>query len=200
MNIFCPFFRDKCKANECVMWKDERCLIISFIEHLMTPPQTMRETQVPDEIASASPEELAAQLLSFAKDQSSDYLDDEGIYAEIRLWSLFWESKNVSGEDIPTEIKLKRQKAETLAARELQRESEVREKQREVRKNEQLQRERTELPSLVSSCVDWAKAHGRKAVTKADVEVFLMDKDIAIMPETQKSLYARANVQLRSRY
>ncbi len=67
MNIFCPFFKDRCKGNECVMWKDEKCLIISFMENCITPPEEeveelerigremrgIREMEVPDEIKSA---------------------------------------------------------------------------------------------------------------------------------------------------
>ena len=197
MNMFCPFLKDKCKGNECAMWKGERCLIISFMEDLMTPPERTRETQVPDEIASATPEELAAELISFAKKEYPDDEEFDGVYG---LAELFWESKMVSGGDIPTEIKLKIQKAEMLADRALDIEREVREKERQAREKERIKREETDLPSLVSLCVDWAKDRGLKTVTKLDIRAFLMHKHIDILPETQKSLHALVNVELRSKY
>ena len=34
MNTFCPFFKENCKGNECAMFKNEECLIVSFLEHV----------------------------------------------------------------------------------------------------------------------------------------------------------------------
>jgi len=71
--------------------------------------------------------------------------------------------------------------------------------EREVKNKEQLEKEKTELPSLVSSCVDWAKDHGLKRVTQADVDAFLLDKNIELLPQTKRSLYAMANVAIKSK-
>jgi len=213
MNIFCPFFKDKCKGNECVMWKDVKCLIISFMEHLIIPLEEefeerepidleierIRETEVPDEIKSATPEELAAELIAFTK---KEFPDEERIWIR-NIAQLFWRTKNVSRWDIPPEIQLKIEKAEMLARRELDNEREIKEKEilerEEAELYERLEKEKAELPSLVSSCVDWARERGFKRITKADVEAFLLNNNIEILPQTQRSLYAMANVELRSK-
>lgn len=200
----CPFFKKKCLGNQCVMWKDETCLVVSFMENFMSQlpeeferPEPLthlgfesetREMEVPTEIKLATPEELAAKLIDFAKKEFPD---------EDRIWrrnvaQLFWGSKNVSRYGMPPEIQLKVGKVEMLAQKEL-------EKEREVKERENLEKEKTELPSLVSSCVDWAKDHGLKRITKADIDAFLLKKDIQILPQTQRDLYAIANVEIKSK-
>ena len=203
MNILCPFFKDKCLGNECVMWKNEKCLVVSFMENVITPPSEefqmpetvdfgvtgIREVEVPDEIKSATPEELAVELVAFAK---KEFPDDENV----RIYSIsqmFWASKNVTRYGVPPEVQYKIQKAEMLAQKEL-------EKEREIQEKERIEKEKEELPSLVGSCTDWAKEHGLKRVTKADVDAFLMEKNIEITPQTQRSLYAMTNVALRSKF
>ena len=34
MMTFCPFFNAECKGNQCVMWSNEECLIVGFLERL----------------------------------------------------------------------------------------------------------------------------------------------------------------------
>ena len=197
----CPFFKKKCLGNQCVMWKDETCLVVSFMENFVGQPPAeferpeplgfemeTREVEVPTEIKLATPEELAAKLVDFAKKEFPD---------EDRIWirnvaQLFWGSKKVSRYGMPPEIQLKIEKAEILAQKQLEKEGEV--KEREI-----LEKEKVELPSLVSSCVDWAKDHGLKRITKADIDAFLLEKDIEILPQTQRSLYAMANVEIKSK-
>ena len=71
------------------------------------------------------------------------------------------------------------------------------ESEQEIKVKEQLEKEKTELPSLVSLCVDWAKEHGLKRITQSDVDAFLMDKTIEILSQTKRALYAMANVELK---
>jgi len=33
MDMLCPFWKDQCKKNECVAWKDDACLIILCMKH-----------------------------------------------------------------------------------------------------------------------------------------------------------------------
>jgi len=90
MNNQCPFFKKKCLGNQCVMWKDETCLVVSFMENFVSqPPEEFerpeplgfetetREVEVPTEIKLATPEELAAKLVDFAKKEFPD---------EDRIW------------------------------------------------------------------------------------------------------------------
>lgn len=201
MKILCPFFKDECKGNECAMWKDEKCLIISFMEHIVTVPEEfeerapiipeiggMREVEIPDEIKSATPEELAVELISFVKKELSG---EERMFVR-KVSQLFWGDKNVERWRMPPEIRLKMEKAEMLSQKQLDTE-------REIKEREQLEKEKTGLSSLVNLCVDWAKERGLKRVTQADVEAFLMEKNVEILRQTRKSLYALVNVKLRSK-
>jgi len=203
MNDQCPFYKKKCLGNQCVMWKDESCLIVSFMENFVKQPEEeieehipldyeteeIREKEVPTEIKLATPEELAAKLVDFAK---KEFPDEERIWIR-NIAQLFWKSKNIERWGLPPEIQLKIEKAEMLAQKQLDNEREIKEK-------EQLEKEKAELPSLVSSCVDWAKERGLKRITKADVEAFLLEKNIEILPQTQRSLYAMANVEIKRKY
>jgi hypothetical protein len=205
MNMFCPLVREKCKGSECVMWKDGKCLVITFIEnfgqlpegefegHIPIPTgyehEEISQRGIPGEIKSATPEELAAELVSFAK---KEFPDEERMWLR-NIATLFWESKKIERWSLPPDIKLKIEKAEILAQRQL-------ESERETKERERLEKEKAELPSLVDSCVDWAKEHNLKRVTKADIEAFLLEKDIEVLPQTQRALYALVNVRLRSRH
>ncbi len=208
MNAFCPFINDKCRGNKCVMWEDNGCVIVNFMksftelsegdvilpvveEDNRTPDlysELKREANIPEEIKTASPEELAAELVSFIKTEFP-----EAKRTRVRDISIiFWEIKNVERWGIPPDIRLKLEKAEMLAKRQLEEEKELKEK-------EQLEREKAKLPSLVNSCIEWAEEHDLKRVTKTDVEAFLIEKNVDILPQTQRALYAMVNVKLKSK-
>ena len=104
------------------MWIDEKCLVITFMENFVKPPEEEFEEpvplpisyehkeisakEIPEEIKSATPEELAAELISFAK---KEFPDDERIWIR-NIASLFWESKNVERWNLPSDIQLKIEK------------------------------------------------------------------------------------------
>jgi len=201
MNAFCPFSKETCRGSECVMYRDEECLIVSFLQSTsegispsveITEPSGIEihrpEAEVPDEIKSATPEELAAELISFVKKELS---------GEERMWvrkvsRLFWGGKGVERWLMPPDVRLRMEKAEMLAQKELDTEQKVKER-------EQLEKEKAGLPSLVNLCVDWAIERGLKRVTQADVQAFLMEKNVEVLRQTERSLYALANVKLRSK-
>jgi hypothetical protein len=145
-------------------------------------------SEVPSEIKFATAEELAAQMIDFAK---KEFPDEERVYIR-SVSQLFWGQKNISKWNMPPEIQFKIEKAEMLAQKKL-------DVEKEFKNKSQLEKEKTELPSLVSSCVDWAKDHGLKRITQADVDAFLLEKNIELMSQTKRSLYAMANVTIRSK-
>ena len=166
-----------------------------FEEHVPVPIpssygyEEISRGEIPEEIKSATPEELAAELLSFAK---KEFPEEERIWIR-DIATLFWRSKNLERWGLPPEVQLKIEKAEMLAQKQLDSEREIKERE------QQLEKERAELPSLINSCVDWAKERGLKRVTKADIEAFLLEKNIEILPQTQRALYAMVNVQLKTK-
>jgi hypothetical protein len=67
-----------------------------------------------------------------------------------------------------------------------------------IREKKRLDHERTELPSLVTSCVEWANLLGLQRVAQTDVEVFLIEKQLELLPTTLHSLAAMVNLKLKS--
>ena len=193
MNVFCPFLKDKCKENECMMWKDEKCLIISLMERLLTYPEKETAEREPakeilDEIKLATEEELAVELVSFAK-KLFPHVEDIDLYVASES---FWENKCISERNAPSAIKLKMHNVEMLAGKILDAEMLLMEKA-------QLEKEKSGLPSLVNLCVDWAIANGLRTVTKGDMKAFLDERNIEILPQTLSLLHAQVNVKLKSK-
>lgn len=145
------------------------------------------EPEIPSEIRLATEEELADQLINFAKEEFPD--KEAWFGGEFRL---FWAQKNLNSFNAPPEIQLKMKKAERLAENRLMAE-------RQEIEREQLAREKDGLPSLISRCVDWAKENGLKSVRQSDIEAFLLEKEIEIMQPTKRSLYAMTNVALKAK-
>ena len=201
MNTFCPFFKDICKGNECVMFKNGKCLIVSFLqivsEGVLSPEEIgetrgieilREEAEVPDWIKTRTAEELAAEILEFKK---KEFPEDEYLGSHT-ICNLFWENKGIEHYQMPSEIRLKINRANILARTQIR-------KEEEKRRKEQIQKEKEELPSLVSHCVDWARTNGLKRLTLADIDAYIMERNLEILKETRRALYAMANVQLKSR-
>jgi len=201
MNTFCPFFKETCKGNECVMWRNETCLIISFLqiasEGVPSLGETMEtsriefhreEAEIPDWIKTRTAEELAVEILEFKK---KEFPEDEylGLHT---ISNFFWENKDIEQYRMPSEIRLKIERANILARTEIRREA-------ENQKNEQMQKEKEGLPSLVSHCVDRARTNGLKRLTLADIDAYILERNLDILKETRRGLYAIANVELKSR-
>ncbi len=143
--------------------------------------------EVPSEIKFATAEELASKLIAFSK---KEFPNEEKIWIR-SISQLYWGQKQINKWEMPPDIQLKIEKAEMLAQGQLDQEKETEQKI-------QLEKEKAALPSLVGSCVDWAKEHGIKRITQADVDAFLMEKDLEVLKQTKKSLYATANVAMKS--
>lgn len=204
MNSLCPFYKENCKGNECVMFKNEVCLIVSFLEHVSEeiPEEEIseeegiersgliphrEEAEVPDWIKKRTPEELAVEILEFTK---KEFPEGEG-FGYHSASRYFWESKGVHEFLMPSEAQIKIQRANFLAQKEL-------DKQAEAERKRRLQEEKDELPSLVGKCVDWARINNLNKVTLADVDTFLLDKDLDLMRETKRAIYSTANLRLKT--
>jgi len=204
MNTFCPFFNETCKGNECVMFRNGECLIVSFLQSLksvsegapppveITEPRGIefhrKEAEVPDWIKTRTPEELAVEMLEFKKKEFSED-EDLGFHT---ISNYFWKSKGIEIFLMPSDIQFKVERANILAQREIRKET-------EIQKREQMEKEKEELPSLVSQCVDWARTNGLKRLTMADVDAYIIERDLDILKETRRALYAMANVKLKSK-
>lgn len=204
MKNLCPFFKDNCHGNECVMWRNENCLLVSFLSRLSeveTPHEeesepmkrgyesSQNEEEVPECLEGVTAEDLAVEMLEFRKKQ---FPEDEKISFHM-VSRLFWENKGVRAMFfLPSEVQLKVDKANLLAQREIT-------KQEDAQKRQKLEQEKEELPSLVSQCVDWARLKGLKRLALTDIDAFLFDKEISILKETKRILFSMANSQLKAK-
>ena len=206
MADFCPLIRERCKTNECMAWKDDACIILSFLKVSVSLPEreyadigtyetefarlqleSEAPREVPPKIRSAAPEELAAELVAFAK---REFSHEERISIS-HAAQFFWEEKGMEKWTMPSDIKLKLEKAERLAQQQL-------DSERERETQAQLEIEKAELPHLITRCIEWARKYDLNRLTQADVEAFLLEEKVEILPQTERALYATANVQLKS--
>lgn len=204
---FCPFFKEECKGNQCIMWSDEKCLIVAFLHNIQTSfereipeeeivvrePIISRferpEPTIPEEIKQATAETLAIEFITFLE---TEFPDSE-LAPYGGNFDLFLQTKNLTDRwGLPPEIRLKIEKARTLARAEIRKRIETEHKIR-------LEREKEELPSLLNRCVDWAITMGMKRVTVADVDAFILENEFDILKETRRALYAMTNVKLKSK-
>lgn len=201
MNTFYPFFKEKCRGNECVMFRNGECLIVSFLQSVSegVPPSVeimepsgiefhRREAEVPDWIKTRTPEELAVEMLEFKK---KEFSEDENLGFHT-ISNFFWKNKGIESYLMPSDIRLKVERANILARKGILKEA-------EIQKRERLEKEKEELPSLVSHCIDWARTNGLKRLTQADIDAYIMGRDLDLLNETKRALYAMANVKLKSR-
>jgi hypothetical protein len=188
--MFCPLIRGECRDSLCVMWKDEKCLIIALAEKYSQ--SHIFEAQASDRVKLATAEELAEDLVSFIR---KDYQGETSRFSMFEFDS-FWQDHNVGRwrwrDDIEPEMAIKLEKAEDLATKQFDHED-------KIRRKSQAEREKAQLHSFTDVCVDWARDRGLKSVTKADLQTFLMEKEIDILPETQKALYLKTNTELRTK-
>lgn len=198
MGIFCPFLKNHCKQSECVMWQNNKCLTISFMQYFLTPKEDYsvetekeEEAKVPEVIQTSPVEQLAKELVSFVKDNT---VDVDSRWIDQQMLDCFWESKGISGKyDLPSEIRLKMDKVQHLAEKQL-------EEERELREKEQLKKEKAQIPQLIEECIVWARRNNlTKSLKKADVDVFLSDKEIKLSTETKHLLWSMVNVQLKAK-
>jgi hypothetical protein len=199
MNTFCPFFKDVCRGNECVMFRNEECLIVAFLqkvsEETPEPEEILETTQfeshqeidVPDWLETKTAEEIAEDILEFKR---KTFPEEErlSIYT---VSNFFWEKHGIEQFRLPSEIRLKIHQADTLAQIMIR-------KEEENKKKERMEKENAELPSLVSHCVDWARTNGLKRLNVADVDAYILERNLDLLKETKRAIYAKANVELKS--
>lgn len=203
MDTLCPFFKETCHGNQCVMWKNEECLLVSFLQNVSSdsplaedtmPPSMVEripfqreETEIPKWLQTSTPEEIAVEILDFKKKE----FPEDTYFGFHTISRHYWSNKGFSKFLMPPEIQIKIEKAELLAEKEIRKEEETRIKER-------FAKEKEELPSLVSQCVDWARINGLKRLTFADIDTYILEKDLDILKETRRAVYSVANLKLKT--
>lgn len=192
----CPFFKDTCKGNQCMMWENESCLVATYLKNIApfdepvdsNTPSLYNERQptIPEYLKLISAEDLAKDYLEFLKIELPDSDDRHSIYG---MFDPFLHSKGLEMRfNLPANLELKIDKARILADNAFKKEHQ-----------QKVLEEKNELPNLVDLCVDWSRANGLKTLRKSDLETFLMEKEYEITEETKRALYSIANTKLKSK-
>jgi len=152
-----------------------------------------RKSIIEKKITYATPENIAKELAEFFKKETINP-DKDLCYIHSTIKDLFWAKRGIDNHcDVPPEISLLIEKIENLAEKQLNDEIEAKHKLR-------LEKENECVPPLVTACVSWAKERGLRSVTRTDVRAFMMEKKYEeVLPETEKSIYAMVNVQLKTK-
>jgi hypothetical protein len=188
------------------MWKNEECLIAAFLQNIaqdrpltedITPsmedsiiermPFHREVVEIPEWLQTSTPEEIAVEIMDFKKKE----FPEEGYFGFHRITRHYWSNKGFSKFLMPPEIQVKIEKAELLAEKAIRKEEETIMKERFVKEKE-------ELPSLVSQCVDWARINGLKRLTHADVDTYILEKELDILQETKRAIYSMSNLKLKT--
>jgi hypothetical protein len=181
------------------MWKNEECFIASFLQHISEGPEESleesrsgmildrEEAEVPKWLKTSTPEELAVEMLEFKKKEFPE--DEEGDF--YKASNFFWKSRGIESDLMPYEAQLKMDRAEFLAEREII-------KKEETQKKKRLMEEKEEISSLVSQVIDWARINGLKRLSLTDVDTYILERDLDILNETKRALYAMANLKLKT--
>lgn len=190
--IFCPLIREACHGEGCVLWRNETCLLASFVEVISSPEEEIEaEKEIPSEIEMKTLEQLAVELATFVKRQFPEAENMRG--SLYRAKNVFWASKGLPETfGLPPEIRLKVEKAEMLAEQKLGEEQTIKERT-------QIEKEKQSLPPLINECVEWAKRFDLRRVTKSDIGAFLAEKNVELTTHSTNLLYAKANLLLKSK-
>lgn len=197
MATFCPLIKDTCKKNDCLAWKDDACMIFTYLDMQIDRNKLAdlddfddeEPQETPIEITSASPEKLAQELVAFAKTEFPADVDEKIWIHQVSDY--FWKNKKIDKYDLPTDIELKIEKAERIAEQLL-------EKEQKEQLEKRLEEESARLPVLVEDCIKWAEEKGFKKVTHADIDAYLMKKKLDVHYETKRNLYATVNLEMKT--
>lgn len=123
---YCPVIRAECKKDPCIMWQDESCALVEYLNHV----REARSISIPglgtvrpksgkivdktsavgiDEIKGTEIDELAAQLLDFADREA--LINENMERFDYQLTEAFLESRGIDEFDAPSTVKSKMRKA-----------------------------------------------------------------------------------------
>ena len=201
---FCPFFKEDCKGNQCVMWLDENCIIVYFLQKIQTAIPSEEDVdsgqiefypeisprEVPDYIKTISPEDLASEYVTFIK---TEFPDPE-IQPSFNIFDLFLRSKGVDNRfGLPIEIEMKISKARAFFSME-------QEKEREQERQMRMEQERAELPSFVDRFGDWLAERGLKKARLVDVSRFTSEYELDLLSDTHRDILERIQLRLEDEH
>ena len=61
------------------------------------------------------------------------------------------------------------------------------------------EKEKEKMPELIDECIKWAEENNLKKLTKAQMTVFLDEKDCSLIWTNEDILYTKVNFKLKSK-
>ncbi len=191
----CPFFKTDCYRDKCVMWKNG-CLITIFLDKFQletteaeiqpeNDQETSEKSQFKDWLEKATPANIAEEIIEF----KNQHFSNERV-SSFDLTRLFWTDKELDNWEIPAKVQLKIEQANLKVQQKL---DEI----EEAKNRKRLAEEKQKLSTLIKECIDWTNQAGLKKLTLADVDAFILDKNLDIMFETRRALYSKVNIKLK---
>lgn len=126
MANYCPLVKDNCRQQDCILWKADRCLLVTFLDTGVALRTSFSESSgdedaFPDEISNRSNSELASELAAFVKELPSYGM--KCVVAEVS--SGFWSDKGVVNRySVPEKLELKIGEVEKLVQKQIDKERE----------------------------------------------------------------------------
>jgi len=190
------------------MWKDEECLIVKFLQGVQLASEEGESTEegidletgmpirasstVPKWLKTATAESIAKDILEFKDEQFPNGDDDRFRFGmDSSIIRLFWSKKGVQRFGLPPEIQCKIEEADTMVDMQIRKEENDKRKQR-------LTTEKEELPSLIGQCADYARSNELKKLTQGEVEAWVQEKELDLLPETIRLLWTKVNLALKT--
>jgi len=182
------------------MWLDENCMIVNFLQKIQTAIPLEEELDsdqrgfdfeistrpVPDYIKMVSPEELAAEYLSFIQTE----FPDSDTRSSYNVFDLFLRSKGVDNRfELPLEIDIKIRKARALIS--IEREQEI-EREQQIR----IEQERAELSSYLDRFGDWLSERELTKARFVDVNRFASEYELDLLGNTLRDILEKTQTRL----
>ena len=153
---------------------------IDVFGHKIDTTESLKRKTSIKELDEKPPNELAKEIVEFAYKEFSDSLT-----SFYKVADAFWESKglNFIGADAKNRIKMER--VNQIAEKEVM--------------NALVNKEKEQLPQIIEDCISWAKENRFNKLTRANMQAFLLEKRLDITYFTQDALYVRVNFELKKK-
>jgi len=154
---------------------------VEYNEQEIAKQEISKQPVISDDFKSKSANELADEMIKYL-DASYSVEDEENPLEIIEL--RFWQSKGIDDKlcvDEPTRIKIN-----VI-------ESKVKNHYNDIK----LKKEKEILPSLIDECVEWCKNEGLIKMNKANMNLFLAQKEISLTSVSESVLFGKVNNKLK---
>ncbi len=132
------------------------------------------------ELNEKPPDELAKEMVEFAYKEFPDSLTEFYNIADA-----FWQSKGLRVFSSDAKSRLKMDKVKQMAEKEVM--------------SSVISKEKEQLPKIIEECISWAKGNGFNKLTRANLQAFLLEKELNLSYQTQDALYIKANFELKKK-